>query len=63
MREPLKPTFVNERARIEEHERMMAEARTRFGVRIICPDCYLPPAQCVHRAPPGTDLPFGVNLG
>jgi hypothetical protein len=49
MREPLKPTFVNERARLEEHDRMLAEARTRYGTRIICPDCYLPPAQCVHR--------------
>lgn len=47
-RSPLKPTYVNERARIEEHERFIAEARVRFGVRVICPDCYLPPAQCSH---------------
>jgi hypothetical protein len=50
---PLKPTYVNERARIEEHDRMLAEARTRFGVRVICPDCYLPPAQCKHIERPG----------
>lgn len=46
--QPLPPTYVNERARIEEHDRFIAEARTRFGVRVICPDCYLPPAQCEH---------------
>lgn len=45
---PLPPVFINEAARVEEHDRFLAEARTRFGTRIICPDCYLPPAQCLH---------------
>lgn len=45
---PLPPVFVNERARLEEHERFLSEARIRYGVRNICPDCYLPPAQCQH---------------
>ena len=48
MKAPLKPAYVNERARIEEHDRFMSDARTRYGVRVICPDCYLPPAQCPH---------------
>jgi hypothetical protein len=48
---PLKPTYVNERARIEEHDRMMTDARTRHAVRVVCPDCYLPPAQCIHLHP------------
>lgn len=48
MNKPLPPVFVNERARLEEHDRFIAEARVRYGVQNICPDCYLPPAQCAH---------------
>jgi hypothetical protein len=45
-RQPLPPVFVNERARLEEHDRFIADARVLHNRRIICPDCYLPPAKC-----------------
>lgn len=44
---PLKPTFVNEKARIEEHDRLRSEAMRRHG-GLVCPDCYEPPATCCH---------------
>lgn len=49
--EPLKPTFVNEQARIEEHDSQMAWARRQYGTDVICPDCYSPPSRCQHVKP------------
>lgn len=67
MREPLKPTFVNERARLEEHDRTMANAVRVHRTTRICPDCYQPVSSCVHRPAPGTGrgIPndHGINLG
>lgn len=48
---PLMPVFVNQRARIEEHDRFMAEARQQYPDRPICPDCFRPPQRCIHWRP------------
>lgn len=48
---PLPPVFVNQRARIEEHDKFMEDARRQYPGRPICPDCYLPPGRCHHWRP------------
>lgn len=44
MSRPLPPVFVNERARIEEHNQMMEDAAREHDVIVwrICPDHYIP---------------------
>lgn len=49
---PLPPVFINQRARREEHDRFMTQARRRYGQWLICPDCYRPPRLCVHMPRP-----------
>ena len=49
LREPLKPTYKIERARIEEHDRLMNDAAREHSVVVwhICPDCYQPKSKHV----------------
>lgn len=45
---PLKPTYVNEKERVEEHVMFMRLARDRYPNQPICPDCYQPYFSCRH---------------
>lgn len=45
---PLRPTYRIERARIEEYNRMFAEANARYPDYPVCPDCFKPPHLCPH---------------
>lgn len=65
---PLRPTYANERVRIEEHDKLMAEAAAVFCVPLpeICPDCYRAAPACIHRpdepdSPLSSDPQFGVD--
>ncbi len=46
--EPMPPVFCNQRARLAEHEEFMRVSRHNFSTSLICPDCYLPAAVCIH---------------
>ena len=45
---PLLPTYRIERARVEEHNRLYAEAQAKWKGYPVCPDCYQPPHFCAH---------------
>ena len=47
-RRPLPPTYRIERARIEEFDRMYAEAKRKWKGYPVCPDCFNPPHLCGH---------------
>lgn len=51
MDKPLRPTYVNERARIEEHDEFMCEAHRLYPLQPICPDHYTPPGACPCSRP------------